>query len=206
VRLSYLLHLPDAYRDDGRFAWPLILFLHGISERGDDLEIVRKHGIPKVVDEMGDFPFITLSPQCPEEAWWWEKTEALAALLDDVISRYTVDESRIYLTGLSMGGYGTWALAIAHPERFAAIAPICGGGDPADVCVLKDTPTWVFHGALDETVPLQRSREMVNALRACGGDVMFKIYPDLGHDAWTKTYEDASLYEWFMSNCRPEAR
>jgi predicted peptidase len=180
----------------------MILFLHGRGERGDDVEMIKKHGISKVVEQRKDFPFITVSPQCPEDTMWPLEIEALNALLDEIVARYAVDPDRIYLTGLSMGGYGAWHLATRYPERFAAVAPICGGGDPEKVCVLKDVPVWVFHGAKDPVVPLAASQEMVDALKACGGDVRFTIYPEAEHDSWTKTYEDPALYDWFLQHKR----
>lgn len=202
VRLGYLLHLPSGYGGDAQQTWPLILFLHGMGERGDDLAAVKVHGIPKELDRMADFPFIVASPQCPEDTYWPQETEALTMMLDDVMARYPVDRSRVYLTGLSMGGFGTWALAAIHPERFAAIAPICGGGDPQWASALKDMPVWVFHGAQDDVVPLIRSEEMVRALEQAGGQVRFTIYPELGHDAWTVTYQNPELYAWFLSHRR----
>jgi len=202
VRLDYLLYLPKGYGTDPQKKWPLILFLHGAGERGDDLELVKVHGIPKILKRRRNFPFVVVSPQCSEDAWWPGEVEALAALLDDVVARYAVDPERVYLTGLSMGGFGAWSLAMARPERFAAVAPICGGGNPKHVGVLKDVPVWAFHGALDPVVPLARSEEMVNALQACGGDVRLTVYPDAEHDSWTRTYEDPELYEWFLRHTR----
>jgi predicted peptidase len=202
VRLNYLLFLPKGYGEDQQQKWPLILFLHGAGERGDDLELVKIHGIPKIAEQREDFPFIAVSPQCSKFSWWTAELDALNALLDEVMKEYAVDTDRIYLTGLSMGGFGTWLLAMAYPERFAAIAPICGGGDPQKAFILKDVPTWVFHGAQDQTVPLERSEEMVNALKECGGDVRFTVYPEAGHDSWTETYDNPELYEWFLKHKR----
>lgn len=200
VHLSYLLHLPGDYNKDGTERWPLILFLHGRGERGSDLELVKKHGIPKIVEEREDFPFITVSPQCPEASYWPVETDNLVALLDEVTANYAVDPKRIYLTGLSMGGYGAWMMAMVYPDRFAALAPICGGGVPVMAYRLKDVPVWTFHGAKDETVPIGESERMVNALRQCGGDVRFTVYPDADHDSWTETYQNPELYEWFLSH------
>lgn len=193
--MQYLLYLPENYQKK-KTEWPLILFLHGAGERGSDIELVKKHGPPKLVEEK-DFPFIIVSPQCPAELWW--DVELLNELLDDVISKYQVDENRIYLTGLSMGGYGTWSLATKYPEKFAAIAPICGGGDPKNVSNMKTIPAWVFHGAKDSVVPLARSEEMVEALRYAEGFVTFTVYPEAGHDSWTETYNNKALYEWFLN-------
>jgi len=203
VRLNYLLYLPRDYEADPRRKLPLILFLHGMGERGNnELELVKKHGIPKIVEQKEDFPFIAVSPQCPKNSFWTAEIEALNALLDEVIAKYRVDVDRIYLTGLSMGGYGAWSLAIAYPKRFAAIAPICGGGEPSEVPVLKDVPVWVFHGEKDNLVPPEESKKMVDALKACGGDVKFTLYPDADHDSWTRTYDNPELYEWFLKHSR----
>lgn len=200
VALDYLLHVPKAYAQDDATAWPLILFLHGAGERGSDLELVKKHGIPRIVEEQADFPFITVSPQCPLELDWTWQTDALLALLDDITQAYRVDPARIYLTGLSMGGFGTWALAQVAPERFAAIAPICGGGNRRRARRLVGIPTWVFHGAKDDVVPLKASEEMVEALKNAGGDVTFTVYPEAKHDSWTETYANPELYRWFLSH------
>jgi len=204
VRLKYLLYLPKGCGEDPKQKWPLIIFLHGMGERGDDLEKVKVHGIPRIVEQREDFPFIAISPQCPDTSFWTAEVDALNALLDDVAAKYAVDENRIYLTGLSMGGFGTWALAMEYPKRFAAIAPICGRGDPGKVCVLKDVPAWVFHGAEDQTVPIAGSEDMVRALKDCGGNVKFTVYPEVGHDSWTETYDNPKLYEWFLKHSLKE--
>ena len=109
---------------------------------------------------------------------------------------------RIYVTGLSMGGYGTWDLATRYPNRFAAIAPICGGGEPARACTVKHLPVWAFHGAKDEVVPLEQSQAMIDALAACDGNARLTVYPDADHDAWTQTYDNPELYDWFLSHRR----
>lgn len=203
VRLNYLLHLPEDYEAGGVERWPLIIFLHGMGERGmtlADLERVKLHGIPKILDTRPDFPFMVASPQCPQYSWWVAEVEGVNALLDEIIATHAVDPRRVYLTGLSMGGYGTWALAAAHPERFAAIAPVCGGGDPRWAAALKGVPAWVFHGAKDPVVPLAESEKMVTALGEVGGDVRFTVYPEAEHDSWTETYANPALYEWFLQH------
>ncbi len=199
VSCNYLLFLPEDYGKK-RQSWPLMVFLHGAGERGSVLNKVKVHGPPKIVENRKDFPFILVSPQCPEGDWWTEKVEVLINLVDDIAARYKVDKKRIYLTGLSMGGYGTWALASAYPEHFAAIAPICGGGSRIMSLRLKDIPIWVFHGAKDPVVPLEEAEEMVNAIRKRGGDVKFTIYPDAGHDSWTESYNNQELYDWFLEH------
>jgi predicted peptidase len=204
LRLGYLLFLPDDYGENPDRKWPLILYLHGIGERGDDLELVKIHGIAKVVEKRPSFPFVAVSPQCPDGTLWWHHSLILKGMLDDILARYAVDPNRVYLTGNSMGGYGTWSLAMAYPDRFAAIAPICGGGMPEWVAALKDVPVWAFHGADDAAVPLERGQRMVDALRACGGTVRFTVYPGVGHNSWTQTYDDPELYAWFLQHSRRE--
>jgi predicted peptidase len=198
AKIDYLLFLPQGY-EQSKQSWPLMLFLHGAGESGTELAKVKVHGPPKIVESKPDFPFILVSPQSAGRGW---NSDTLNALLDDVIRKYRVDKSRVYLTGLSMGGYGTWSLAAAHPERFAAIVPICGGGNPADAKKLAALPIWVFHGAKDPTVPVQRSREMVEAIKSAGGNVKFTEYPEAGHDCWTETYNNPELYKWLLAQKR----
>jgi predicted peptidase len=123
-------------------------------------------------------------------------------LLDELQREFAVDRERVYVTGVSMGGYGTWALALAGPDRCAAIAPICGGGNASQVCAIRHVPTWVFHGEQDYIVPLAESRKMVEALRACGGSVWLTTYPDLGHDSWTRTYNNPHFFAWLFAQRR----
>ncbi len=198
VDMDYLLYLPKGY--DSQDRWPLLVFLHGAGERGSDVNQVKKHGPPKLVAAGQDLPFIVLSPQCAERSSW--QPEALSKLIDEIAAKYKVDPDRIYLTGLSMGGFGTFALAAAHPEKFAAIVPICGGGDPKSVERFKALPAWVFHGAKDDAVPLSQSERMVEALKAAGGDVQFTVYPEAGHDSWTATYENPKVFEWLLAQKR----
>jgi len=203
LKCQYLMFLPDSYGRKQQH-WPMILFLHGAGERGSDLKKVKKHGPPKIVENKKDFPFIVVSPQCPANSWWPEETDVLINLLNDIIARYSVDTKRVYLTGLSMGGYGTWHLAYKYPERFAAIAPICGGGKRFMADRLKDVPVWAFHGAKDKVVPVKDSEEMVNAVKARGGNAKLTVYPDAGHDSWTVTYDNPELYDWFLKHCKVE--
>lgn len=202
VRLGYLLYLPRDY--DKEKSWPLMLFLHGAGERGDDLELVKKHGPPKLIAAGKDFPFIVVSPQCPKGRWW-EPME-LVALLDEISGKYKVDPDRIYVTGLSMGGFGSWRLAAYAPERLAAIAPICGGGETYWTKEFAHLPVWAFHGAKDTGVPLERSQAMVDALKKSGGDPKFTIYPDAGHDSWSAAYDDPELYKWLLAQKRGKSK
>ena len=200
-RIQYLLYIPQDYAK-AKEPWPLVLFLHGAGERGDNLEKVKVHGPPKLAARGKQLPFICISPQCPAKSWWPKETKALVALLDDVAARYNVDTDRVYLTGLSMGGFGTWALAIDQPKRFAAIAPICGKGDPEKVAAIKHVPAWVFHGGKDRTVPLKASEVMVEALKAAGAEPKFTVYPEAGHDSWTATYDNPDFWKWLLAQRR----
>ncbi|MDF2720092.1 MAG: phospholipase/Carboxylesterase [Paenibacillus sp.] len=202
VQLNYLLHLPEQYGKQAGVKWPLIVFLHGSGERGDDIEKVKIHGIPKIAERDPSFPFIALSPQCPKDSYWNIEQDGVMALLDEIVTGYYVDTSRIYLSGLSMGGYGTWKLACDYPDRFAAIAPICGGGDPYRAKALKHTPVWAFHGAKDSVVSIGESEQMVERLKAGGGNVRFTVYPDADHNSWTETYDNPELYEWMLRHSR----
>jgi predicted peptidase len=207
VGLKYLLHLPEDYDNSSSKKWPLILFLHGMGERGDDVELVKRHGIARIAETKGGLPFITVSPQCPADSWWLFETDALVLLLDEIIRTYSVDTDRVYLTGLSMGGFGTWYLASLYPERFAAIAPICGGGlrqigFPERAAALKDVPVWAFHGSDDNVVPVQESQKIVDYLQSIGANVKFTVYPGVKHDSWTETYNNPELYEWFLQYAR----
>jgi predicted peptidase len=202
--LDYLLFVPRDYQEGSTTLWPLILFLHGRGESGDNLNIVKRHGIPRVIEEAEDFPCITVSPQCPANTDWVALIEPLMSLLSSIIEEFQVDQQRIYLTGLSMGGRGTWALAVEYPEIFAALIPICGRVPDVDqfmekVKVLKDVPIWVFHGAKDSSVPVQNSEAIVAALRAIQGNVSYTVYPDADHDSWTETYSNPELYRWMLS-------
>jgi predicted peptidase len=220
VTVRYLLFTPQGYRADGK-KWPLLLFLHGLGECShDDLSRVKIHGPAKIVDSRPDFPLILVTPQCPpptghapgkkyttEEAIElvgkaWKPAE-LIQLVDHVAKKLNVDPARIYVTGLSMGGYGTWRLAAAYPDRFAAALPVCGGGEP-DVMAkaLARVPIWAFHGAKDPTVPLSESEKMVDAVKRAGGDVQLTVYPDVEHNSWAPTYDNPKVYEWLLSHQR----
>jgi predicted peptidase len=200
VKFPYLVYLPENYDASGEES-PLIVFLHGMGERGDDLERIKEHGPPKILQEKkADFPFVVVSPQCPRDRWW--VTEDLDVFLSDILEKYNVDEDRVYLTGLSMGGFATWKWAAEQPERFAAIAPICGGGEPVTAWRLRRMPIWAFHGAKDGTVPLERSEQMIEAVKARGGNPKFTVYPEAEHDSWTETYNNPELYSWFLEHKR----
>ncbi len=203
--LKYLFFLPPGAEKYSTRKWPVILFLHGAGERGDDPGILLRHGIPRLVETRSGFPFITLSPQCPARFSWTSQLDSVHSLLISVLKAYPCDVHRVYLTGISMGGNGAWTLGAFYPTHFAAVAPICGyglarHGFPQKVCALKDVPIWTFHGKSDPIIPVEESRILVETLRACGGRVRFTVYPGVGHDSWTRTYDNPHLYRWFLSH------
>jgi predicted peptidase len=211
IHANYLLFLPRNYSNAGAERWPLILFLHGAGERGKDVWKAAFHGPTKYIEKHPDFPFIVVIPQCPARRVW--SHEVVLGLLDQITAQYAVDTNRIYLTGLSMGGYGAWSLATAYPERFAAVAPICGGEGNIGVLLagadrdkgvaLKSLGFWAFHGAKDNVVPVSESQRMVDILEKFGvKDVKLTIYPEAQHNSWTETYDNPALYEWFLQHER----
>lgn len=199
--LSYLFYLPEGYELDKDKDWPLVLFLHGRGESDGPLQKVAKWGPPKLAANGDRLPFILVSPQCPRSGSWRDETRQrqLDQLLRKVTATYRVDPSRIYLTGLSMGGYGSWTLAANHPDRFAAVIPICGGGNPKDASLLTHIPIWVFHGDQDKSVPLSRSVEMVKAIQEAGGmNVRFTTLEHVGHNSWSSAYALPELFQWML--------
>lgn len=194
---NYLLYLPADYHTNKK-VYPLLLFLHGSGERGTDLNLVKTHGPPKLIEQGMEFPFIIVSPQCPENMFW--NPVILSALIDDLEANYRIDKNRIYLTGLSMGGDGTWTLAMFQPDRFAAIAPVCGWSSPLEAYKIAGIPVWAFHGARDLVVPAKGSEDMIVELQKLGAQAKLTIYPDAGHDSWTETYLNDELYKWFMDH------
>ncbi len=197
---THLITVPDNYETESSKDFPLLIFLHGAGERGTDLEKIAVHGPPNLQREGQDFPCIIVSPLCPAEVYW--DVELLELLLKEIKQTHRIDTSRIYLTGLSMGGYGTWSWGIEHPEHFAALVPICGGGNPEKVAPIKDIPTWAFHGEKDNVVPISQSEEMVTALKAIGAEPKFTVYPEAGHDSWTEAYDTAELWEWMFQKIK----
>jgi predicted peptidase len=211
--LKYLYSLPQGYDANTAKRWPLMLFLHGIGERGSDVKKVLAHGPIKLAREGRDFPFIIVAPQCPDGEFW-NNTEALIQLLDGVEKTYRVDTTRVYLTGLSMGGYGAWKLGTTYPERFAAMIPICGGGEllnirfanPDKAVALKSLAVWAFHGAKDNVVPVTESQRTVDYLKNAGvTEVKLTIYPDAMHDSWTQTFNNPEIYDWLLRHERTNA-
>ena len=200
LRTDYFVHLPPDYDKDPQKKWPVILFLHGSGERGYDLKLLARQPLVQGIEKRKDFPFILIAPQVSPGEWW--SIPELDDLLDGLPAKYRIDPDRIYLTGLSMGGFGTWSYLAAEPGRFAAAAPICGGGDPEDAARFKDVPIWVFHGEQDDAVPIQRSQEMVDALQKLGSNVKFTKFPGVDHFSWIPAYKDPELFKWFLEQKR----
>lgn len=199
VSLRYLIWLPPAASRPAA-GWPLLIFLHGSGERGNELAKVKLHGPPKYAAAGAVFPFVLVAPQVAEGMAW--ESDALEALRADLVARLAVDPARVLLTGMSMGGYGTWNYALDYPDRLAAIAPVCGAGDSDRAERIVHLPIWAFHGAQDTAVPLAGDQEMVDAVRAAGGQVKFSVYPDVGHNAWDLAYADPALYAWLLAQRR----
>lgn len=199
--IKYLIYLPEEYVDGGE-SMPLLLFLHGGGESGTDIEKVKKHGPPMLIEKGKDFPFIVLSPQNKHVKKYWDE-QAVIALLDHMIETQNIDQSRIYLSGMSRGGYGAWQLAIQYPEKFAALIAICGvAPSPYAGWIDKNMPIWVFHGEDDPVIPISESERMVKALENKGYQVKFTRYPNTGHDSWTETYNNEMIYEWMLNQRR----
>ena len=207
--LPYLIYLPKNYSATNGQRWPLMLFLHGAGERGTDVQRAGIHGPMKLVKQGREFPFIIIAPQCPEKQLW--QSEPLLQLLEHVAEKFAVDPKRIYLTGLSMGGYGAWQLGLRHPEKFAALVPVCGGGNAIEALLgpgdkgdaLKNLPIWAFHGAKDDVVPVSESERIVNELKKRGvREVKLTVYPEAKHDSWSETYQNPELYQWLAKQSR----
>lgn len=189
---KYIAYIPDKLSDN-----PAVLFqLHGAGERGEDLNKVLVHGIANTVNDQNLTDCILIMPLCPENTFWAAKVESLKVFMDNVIEKYNADKCRIYLCGLSMGGFGTWYTAMAYPDMFAAIGPCCGGGMPWNAYVLK-MPVWAFHGMLDTTVLPSNTIDMVNALKPHNPNVKCTLYDDIAHHAWVRAFNDEFL-AWIL--------
>lgn len=202
---AYNVFVPPNYRHDR--AWPLILFLHGSGERGNDGFHQTEVGIARAIRKNHSMiPAIVVMPQCPRNRTWTEPETAKMALscVEDVTRRYNVDPNRLYLTGLSLGGRGTWYIASRVKNGFAALVPICGGGNIDDAAKLKDTPIWAFHGAADENVPVGETDRMVEAIERAGGDVEYTRMPGANHFIWDRVYANPKVWKWLFAQERTQ--
>lgn len=198
--MDYLCALPEGYAQDSGRRWPLVIFLHGQGARGRDLAAVKREGLAQLADQGRKFPFILVSPQCPADEWW--NLPGVEAFIDEMQRRYRVDADRVYLTGLSMGGFGVWALAQRDPGRYAAIVPIAGSGEPKWAPRLRDLPTWGAHGANDAAVPVARAQELIDAIKAAGGSPRYTVFAGEPHNVWDKFYANDELYAWLLAQNR----
>jgi predicted peptidase len=214
---KYQVFVPENWSP--KHKWPIILFLHGAGERAEDGLVQTQVGIGRAIREHRDrFPAIVVLPQCRKNIWWAQSPmdDVAIASLEAATKEFHGDTDRTYLTGLSMGGYGTWYLAGKYPSRFAAIVPICGGVlvpdmarmQPADDAspyaeaakkIGNKVPAWIFHGGDDPVVPVTESQRMNTAMKALGGDVRYTEYPGVGHDSWNKAYDEEELMKWMLS-------
>jgi len=199
AEMEYLLYLPEAYEVDTTARWPFMVFLHGVGETGTDLNKLKTQGPTKLIEQGKKFPFIVASPQSQGGGW---NPFYVSTLIDKIAKDYRVDTDRVYLTGLSMGGFGTWYTALYFPEKFAAIVPICGGGVPQMAHALKNVPVWCFHGDQDLVVPISQSQNMIDSLKPYNDNVKFTVYAGVGHDSWTQTYDNDDIYDWMLSHKR----
>ena len=190
---DYLLYIPTGYNIKKDYKWPIVISLHGTGEIGTNVNVLKNVGLPKVV---AGKPFIMVAPQC-RSSWW--NNASLDAFYKEVTAKYNVDLKRVYLTGLSMGGFGTWDWSVVAPDKFAALIPISGGGDPKRAAVIKNIPVWAFHNLKDPTVNVWGTLNMVDALKAVGGNIKSTIYNSASHDAWTATYANPAVYTWMLA-------
>jgi len=207
--LNYLLFLPEdtSAKIDGRY--PLLVSLHGIGDRGNNLQLLKRDGLPKILDGYRTFPFIVLSPQCPESTeWYYDRTDKLTIqLISEIIEKYPVDPNRVYVTGYSMGGIGSYDMAMRYPEMFAAALPIAARAETYwPICDMRDVPTWAFHGNLDPLVPLHKGQFIVSVLQNCGCNIKFTVYNGVYHNAWTQTYDNPAVYEWLLHQSKETTR
>ena len=207
--LPYRLLRPEEEKLGQKY--PLVLFLHGAGERGTDNIINLRYITPLFMkaESRTKYPCYLLIPQCPPNVWWSGKgrgdtsggaVDEIMNLIDSLAATGKVDRERIYVTGLSMGGYATWYLLAKYPNKFAAAAPVCGGGDAGKASVIKNTPLWVFHGTVDKTVPVEESRKMVAAITQAGGKPKYSEYPGVGHNSWVNAYQEPEFLRWLFSH------
>ncbi|WP_460636837.1 carboxylesterase family protein [Larkinella harenae] len=195
-KYKYLLYKPKEYANNQR-AYPLVISLHGSSLKGDDVNKLKRYGLPQLVDQGREYEFIIASPQCPDGKFW-STDNWFEPLYEELTARYRIDPKRVYLTGISMGGYGAWQTAVAYPDKFAAILPLCGGcDDSTQVCRISHVPVWTFHATDDYVIPIDETERLVRRLNLCNGNVKFTKLNNVGH-AIQYLYEDNSLYDWLL--------
>lgn len=202
LSINYQLFLPPDFESKRGQRFPLILFLHGIKKRGEDISLLNNYGLTWIAESKTDFPFIVVTPQCPTASNWTQEYQSVMALVDEIITNYPVDSDRLYLTGFSMGGKGTWDFSSKSPERFSAIVPIAGWIEPEKAVLLKNVPIWAFHCMDDDVVKVSGTEDMVKALTNIGGNIRFTYYSGLKHDhkVMHETYNNTELYTWLLKH------
>lgn len=201
--MKYIINYPSDF-EAGK-AYPVIVFLHGAGSRGEDITTLESNPYFLITDKIDKFPFVTIAPQCHTNTWF-DIFETLKRFVCHILKYDFVDTNKFYLMGASMGGYATWQLAMSMPECFSAIVPICGGGMYWNAGRLVNVPVWAFHGEKDTTVLVDESKKMVKAVNNTGGKAKLTIYPENGHDAWSDTYNNLSVYEWLLSNAKGQTK
>ena len=204
---NYLKYLPKHYHNDTS-KYPLVIYLHGGSQKGNDLEKLKIYGLPYLVDQGKEFDFIMVAPQCPDGKYW-SSENWFDSLYSEVVSRYRIDKSRVYVTGISMGGYGTYIAALDHPEKIAAIVPLCGGVNDSDmsrICILKDIPILTFHGTADKDIDISETERINDSLKKCSGNITFYRLKDEGHGIQYLYETNPGIYEWLLNQRKSLAK
>ena len=203
AKYDYLLYLPKDYSNETK-KYPLLIYLHGGSQKGNDLNKLKTYGLPYLIDKGQNFDFIIVSPQCPENKYW--STENwFDSLYSDLIMRYRIDANRVYCTGISMGGYGTYIVAMDFPDKFAAIVPLCGGindSDTSRVCNLRNIPIWTFHGTADDKILISETERIVSGLKKCKGKIKFTKLQKEGHGIEYLYETNPQIYKWLLKHKR----
>ncbi len=195
-KMGYLLYVPENLPKENR---KLMIFLHGAGERGEDLEVVKVNGVPKLLAQGMDIPAVVICPQCPSDIVWTNIVFAVKELIDKTVEEFEIDKNLITITGISMGAFGTWEMGLTYPGLFAAMAPVCGGGMSWRTALLRDIPIWAFHGDCDDLVPIKNSLDMVDGVNANGGNAKLTIFHGIGHDSWTPAYEETTVIDWLLA-------
>jgi len=197
INNEFLLYAPHNYNDPNISSFPAIIFLHGRGESGKNIDLVKRHGLPKFLQTSKNFKFIVISPQCPPKTFW-NRTDRMHEFLVEMIKRFKIDPNKVYLTGISDGGSGTWIWAKDYPNDFAAIVPVSGACFSDIAFDIKSIPTWIFHGMKDNTVKIHEDSVLYKNLSSLGDVVRFTVFPKGGHDIWDKTYSNPELYSWLL--------
>ncbi len=197
-KMNYLLYTPPQQKA----SYPLMVFLHGGGEGGDDIELVKKHGPPKLIAQGRDFPFYMFAPQNPYKKGLWDD-QLVDKMVDKLVDSLNIDTTRIYLVGMSRGGYGVWQMAINHPDKYAAMISVCAATIPmVYVTWISPMPVWLFHGEKDELVPVEQTVEAYKKMKPTNPNVKLTLYPEAKHNSWIATFENEAVYQWLLSQSK----